>query len=190
MSDNKVKKVNQKPTVPEYKTGHQTFEQYQEFVNTETGEVVTSCRGIVKRQDKEPDYVKLYLNTMLSFSGINNVSVEFLVCLCNHLDNRYINDEKKPLVFKNDAYNKDEMAKELGIGVPMVKKHIKKLVDAGVLIKTNRRSVYFVNPYLLARGQWQNIKSLQMHFELYSGEWRVDTVLNPEAPETEENKNA
>lgn len=178
-------KIIQKPIIEEHKVGHTTFEEYKEYVDTSTGEIITSCRGTTRTQDKEPDYVKLYLNTMMSFQGIDNISTDLLISLCNHLSNNYSNSEKEPLVFRNDSYNKIMMANELGVGLPMIKKHIKKLVDAGILIKTNMRSIYYVNPWLLARGKWSNIKKLQMHFDIVNGKWQVDSVLSPNEEEEE-----
>lgn len=169
----------QKPQMAEHKIGHTTFEEVRQTVDLQTGEVVESCRGISRTQDKEPDFIKIYLNTMMAFQGINGVSVDVLISLCKHIDG-YINSETDPLIFKNDSYNKKIMAKELGVGLPMIKKHIKKLVDTGILIKSNMRTIYYVNPWLIARGKWQHIKGLQMHFDIINGSWQVDTTLNPE----------
>lgn len=172
------------PQAAEHKMGHKTFEELRQVVDMQTGEVTETWKGITRTQDKEPDFIKIYLNTMLAFQGIDGVSVDVLISLCNHIDG-YINSETKPLVFKNDSYNKKMMAEELGVGIPMVKKHIQKLVACGILIKSDMRTIYYVNPWLIARGKWQHIKGLQMHFNLNNGTWQVDTTLNPEAQEVE-----
>lgn len=176
-------KIIQKPQTQEYKAGHVTFEEYKELVDNSTGEITTSCRGISRTQDKEPDFVKLYLNTMMSFQGIEGISADLLISLCSHTQG-YVNSENDPLVFINNSYNKQKMAYELGVKTNMIAKYIKKLTDAGVLIKSNMRGIYYVNPWLIARGKWQHIKKLQMHFDIINGTWQVDTTLNPE-PQTE-----
>lgn len=178
----------QKPQTPEHKLGHVTHENFTETVDFNTGEVMQTLRGTSKVQDKEPDYIKVYLNTMMAFQGVEGISAEFMLSLSRYVEG-YINSETTPLIFRNDVYNKSKIAKEVGVTTSMVAKNIQKLSNAGVLIKSNMRSIYYVNPWLIARGKWSNIKKLQLHFDIVDGTWQVDTTLNPE-PQTEEEDDA
>lgn len=181
----KEKKAIRKPDTQEHKVGYTAYEEVKEFVDSATGEIITSCKGFSRTQEKEPDYIKIYLNTMMAFQGVEGISAEFMLALCNCIDG-YVNSEKTPMIFRNDLYNKNKIANTVGVSTSMVAKQIKKLADAGILIKSGMRSIYYVNPFLIARGKWQNIKKLQLHFDIVNGVWQVDATLKPEDYEEEE----
>ena len=54
----------------------------------------------------------------------------------------------------------------------MCNKYIKIAENNGILFKTGDRGVYEVNPWMIAKGKWENIKKLQTEFEYVNGKWR------------------
>ncbi len=129
-------------------------------------------------KNEEPDFMKIYLDTMMSFQGIEGVSAKLIICMCNHVEG-YNNAEDSPLVFQSTKYTKQLMSSELGVSLEMVNKYIKSLSDSGILTKTGMRGVYYVNPWVLARGSWSNIKKLRVYFDLVGGKWEVNAALQP-----------
>lgn len=139
-------------------------------LNVETGEIISQESEIIKTKQREPDFVKVYLNAVLTFSGIKNISSDFLLCLCNYIT--YANDEKTQMRIIINKMIKDEMVQKLHIKINMIEKYIRKCVESGILFKTEYRGSYIVNPFLFARGEWKNIKSLQTEFDYTNGTWK------------------
>lgn len=67
---------------------------------------------------------------------------------------------------------KNEISEKLNIKINMIEKNIRKCVDSGILFKTEDRGTYIVNPFLFARGEWKNIKSLRTEFDYLNGTWK------------------
>lgn len=140
------------------------------ILDVETGEILSQESEIIKTRQKEPDFVKVYLNAILTFSGIKSISSDFLVCLCNYIT--YANDEKTQMRVIINKMIKDEMTQKLNIKINMIEKYIRKCVESGILFKTEYRGSYIVNPFLFAKGEWKNIKSLQTEFDYINGTWK------------------
>ena len=58
----------------------------------------------------------------------------------------------------------------------MVARHISAAVKIGLLFKTKNRGIFEVNPCMIARGRWENIKGLQAKFDFVEGKW-ARTIL-------------
>ena len=157
-----------------YQSQNLAFEQTQMEIDTSTGELISHKSIQGRRLPKEPNYIKLYIDTMLSFQGIEGIPTDVIIAMSKCI-NGYNNDEETPLYFINNKLTKTSMAKDLGISENMVAKYIKKLNDAGVLVKTDMRSVYTCNPWIIARGSWnRSICGLRTHFNFINGEWQCD----------------
>lgn len=146
------------------------YTKISNIIDVQTGEIITQTSEEIKTKQKEPDFVKIYLNTIMTFQGIKNISSEFLICLCNYIT--YANDEKTQMRVIINKMIKDEMSAKLDIKINMIEKYIRKCVESGILFKTEYRGTYIVNPFLFARGEWKNIKSLQTEFDYANGTWK------------------
>ncbi len=178
-----TEKTIKKPEVPDYKNGKVVLEQVSEIVDGSTGQITTQVKGTQRFQEREPDYVKLYLNTMMSFNGIRNIPTDVIIAMCNCVQG-YNNSENQPLIFKNDKFNRVQMASTLGLKTDAIQKYITRMSEAGILVKQeNMRGIYYVNPWILAKGQWCNIKRLQIHFDVIEGTWKVDSTMVPKDEE-------
>ena len=159
-------------TLPKYKKGHQTYETVTQVVDKETGEIISTTQVVCGTLDKEPDFYKLYLNTMFVFQGLHDIPVDIVLAVCQEARGYCGPDE--PIYFEATAFAKERIAQRTGIKIDMVSKRILQLKKAGILIPAGHRGVYALNPYLIARGDWKSIKSLQAHFDFVNGTWRID----------------
>lgn len=64
------------------------------------------------------------------------------------------------------------MSENYDISISMINKYIRKMVEYGVLFKTEERGTYDVNPWLIARGEWKNISQLRTEFDFVNGKWQ------------------
>jgi hypothetical protein len=147
-----------------------TYTRISNVIDVNTGEIISQESEEIKTIQKEPDFIKLYLNTVLTFNGIKNISIDFIMLLCNYVT--YANDDHTQMKVVINKAIKDEMSKALDIKTNMIDKYIRKCVDSGILFKTEYRGTFVVNPFLIARGEWKNIKSLRTEFDYVNGTWK------------------
>lgn len=146
------------------------YEKTSTVISAETGEIIYQESEEIKTIQKEPDFIKIYLNSILTFNGIKNISSDFLICLCNYIN--YANDTKTQMRIIINKMIKDEISKKLNIKTNMIEKYVRKCVESGILFKTEYRGTYIVNPFLFAKGEWKNIKALQTEFDYINGTWK------------------
>lgn len=144
-------------------------EKIVQQVDYETGELMEQTVEKILKVSKEPNFIKLYLDCMLTFTGTKHIPSNFLMEICRYIN--YSNKNKKQMYLTLSKRERDEMAKELGISDSMVKRYIRNCIDSGILFKTDYRACFIVNPFLIAKGEWNNIKELRAEFNFTSGTW-------------------
>ena len=167
---------NPRATAPEeqdYKKGSIARETFTQVKDKETGEIIKNEHTITGKADSEPDFIKLYLNTMMAFQGIKDIPTDLLISMCRTLQGQFNNDGETPLYFRADKLAKTQMSKELDMSIDSVNKYIKKMCNSGIIFKTEMRGVYIINPWIIAKGRYSNIKKLQAHFDFSGGSWDV-----------------
>lgn len=132
-------------------------------VDSDTGEVVSQAVTTIDRE-AEPDYVKLYVRAWCEFKEIKGVNTTFLAHLLPYMT--YASRGQRiylaPLM-------KREIASELGwaekTALNRFNQELRKLVKQGVL-KHDGTDAYTVNPELVGKGSWRDIKALRATFEV------------------------
>lgn len=153
-------------------------------VDAVTGEIVRSSKSTTKVGGGEPDFVKLYYRTMLTFMQVDNVPVDMLLAISANIG--WSNDGE-PMVFKNDRITKERICERLNIKASMYTKYIKRCADKGLLIPVKGyRGVYEVNPFFIARGKWDSIQQLRGRYNFKNGEWEVRLTRDAAEDEAEE----
>ena len=155
-------------------------------INLGTGEIshatVEESIGIV---DSEPPYIKIYVGTQLCLNNLDPNLAPYVIAFADYL--AYANDEHyQHMIFINSIV-RENVAKRLGVSIKRVDQITKKLVDGGVFIpiyrqtesrtsdgtivekRTKKKGVYFVNPWLVARGAWKDIRRLRQTIDFIEG---------------------
>lgn len=134
-----------------------TKTEIKEVINQETGEVILeSTKSQSFLIDKEPSYVKLYLEDISRLkdipAGMNKVLFELIKSIgYNGIIMAY-----KPV--------KQIMCSNMGISISYLNKCINEFHKKGILIRY-ARGVYIADPNLFARGSWANIQNLRLVIE-------------------------
>lgn len=144
-----------------------------EIFNPETGEVTHDVKYSVTAVNNEEDYIKVYryLNTVFAFKGIERKLIPTLMEICNYMS---FADKGQQVILIKPI--KDQMSEALGIGIPEIDKHIRALKKADVL-RPMGRSVYAVNPFIIGRGKWSDIKELRAQFDYNSGLMTTQSIV-------------
>lgn len=123
-----------------------------DYVDSQTGEVVgTELKKISYEQ--EPDYVKLYVGDIFRLYGLTATQNGIVYALL-----RKMNYDSE-VVFTTSI--RKEMVEELRISGSTFKNTLGALQDLGLLMRIENNR-YKLNPHIFARGQWQDIKKIQL----------------------------
>ena len=134
-------------------------------VDLSTGEVVSeTATSTITEADDEPDYVKLYVSAWVAFKNVKGVNTSLVVQLLPFM--AYA--DKRQVLFLNSAV-KRMIARRLGWSEPTALKRfaaeLRKLENAKILIHADR-DMWVVNPELVGRGSWRDIRQLRATFNV------------------------
>lgn len=136
-------------------------------VDGESGEVVQQETQVTFRTT-EPDYVKLYIDAWCAFRDIKKVNSTFLYCILP-----YMTYAEEGQIIGLTSLAKRRIARKLEwkeqYALQNCAKELRKLCVAGILKKIDA-SNFIVNPDLIGKGEWKDIKNLRATFVLSTGE--------------------
>lgn len=126
-------------------------------VSEETGEIIlTDVKTESFLIDKEPDYVKLYLEDITRLKDIPQGMNKVLFELMKSINYNGIVMAYKPV--------KELMCHNMGISMNYLNKCIDEFYKKGILIRY-ARGVYIADPNLFAKGSWKDIQNLRLVIE-------------------------
>lgn len=155
------------------------YEHDKSIVDVATGEILRQEKSTKKRTSAEPDHIKVYYKAMMAVNGVDEIPLNFLLALSAQIP--YANGDK--VYFYNNKTTRRNIAEYCHFGDNWVAKLIRKSVEKGILFTTSDRGTYEVNPWLIAKGKWENIKELQANFELVAGKWERKVIYDDESTE-------
>ncbi len=158
---------------------YQSAEVTNRIVDHQTGEITAEHTETIQvgYVDAEPQYIKVYLDCLLKFKGLGSSLNPILLALCRHMNFA----DKDQIVFVN-KYVKELICEECGVKIKRVEQAIKQFTETG-LLKRKARGVYLVNPYIISRGKWEDVKKLRATFDFITGEFEVESNVLDETDE-------
>lgn len=155
---------------------------FEEHVITQDGEVVSS-KEVYKTQD-EPDFVKLYIDCVFTVKGVKKGFNPIFVAFLEHMSySDSYNEYGGQLIYVNKAM-KTSIAKKVGLSLVSVNNAITDFVKKG-LFKRVDVATYQVNPNIVGRGKWADIKNIRANFDFRNKEIVADIVKVEEEDMTE-----
>lgn len=128
-------------------------ESVENIVDKETGEITTQKTVKESFVDREPDYVKLYLQDIAKLNELSKSTSSLMFEILKYMN------------YDNEVYlmsrNKNKIAEKLNIKTNTIDKALMTLRKKNILENLDR-SVYRFNPYLFGRGKWQDIKKIRL----------------------------
>ena len=126
---------------------------------------------------QEPAYIKLYLNTLLTFKDLPKQLSPLLFELLHLMT--YANKESKyggQLILITMVV-KEEIIERLGISMSTFKNNLTALTKSGIL-KRIGNSTYQANLEMFGRGEWEDIKDIRATFHFKAGKVTADIETN------------
>ena len=183
----------------------------RQVIDSTTGELLESDEEQKTRVGKEPPFIKIYTDCMLVLNHIDASLSAPLIAFCHHMT--WANEANIAFrhIIRTDQYVREDVARRCGVKDDMVKKWIKTFVDTEVFIPIivngkRRRGAYYVNPWVIGKGEWKDIYKLRGEFSLTKDSTLIgscivdsqnnkrqvflqDTSHQPALPNSEENQN-
>lgn len=146
---------------------------FEEHVITQEGEVVQS-KTVYKTQT-EPEYVKLYIDCILTVKGLRKGLNPIFLAFLPYMSYADINGQGGgQVIFVNKAM-KDIIAKSLNLGIDSINKALSEFTKAGIF-KRLTVGTYQVNPNIVGKGEWKDIKNIRATFDFAAREVVADIV--------------
>jgi predicted transcriptional regulator len=128
-------------------------EIHTQEIDFDSGELKHDFRQRTLQVEKEPDYVKLYLQDILKIKDLSKGSNAVLMALLR----RMTYDNKIILI----AAIKREISEELNIKMVTINKAIDSFLKTDIIRRTDR-GIYVLNPYLFGRGSWEAVRQIRL----------------------------
>jgi hypothetical protein len=161
--------------------GTKAYKHETEIFDPVTGEILHDTKYSVTAVNNEEDYIKVYryLNTVFAFKNINQAYIPCLMEIANYMSFA----DKGQEVILNERY-RQLIAEALNVSVKRVNDIITGLKKADVLRPITNpetgkpfRSTFAVNPFIIGRGKWSDIKELRAQFDYNSGLMVTQSVV-------------
>lgn len=127
-----------------------------EVTNHTDGEVIQTTRQEMTMFDKEPPYVKFYLQDIGRLNGLNGAEQKLINELVFNMGYNNIVPSYKPV--------KEMIAEKIGVAYNTLEAAIKELYKKGILIR-KARGLYIMDPHLFGRGSWKDVQKIRMVIE-------------------------
>lgn len=158
------------PNMTNSKTKKVLMEKGEVHYDSMTGEVITATHAYTAKIDAEPNYIKIYTDCMLVFNDIDVALSPYIIAFGAHMT--YANSDRNDYrcTVRTDELTRSDVATRLGVSDQRVKQAIKTLIDAGIFIPIEingkkKRGIYYVNPWVIGKGDWRDIRQLRGEFE-------------------------
>ena len=117
------------------------------------GEIERRIQTNVSAFEKEPPYVKVYLEDLGRLRGLDPSEQKLVNELVFNMGYNNIVPSYKPV--------KEMIAKKIGVSLSTVNNSIQNLYKKGILIR-QARGFYLMDPNIFGRGSWKDVKNIRM----------------------------
>lgn len=154
-------------------------EYVQQALDYETGELISKNTIQEFMVSQEPPFIKLYIDSLLMFQNLSTSLTPVLIAFAHHMTWANTENDYFKHVVRTDSMVREDVARRCGVTDDRVKQVIKELVRNEVFIPIEnkegkrKRGIYFVNPWVLGKGDWQDIKKLRTSFEFVSSKCAI-----------------
>ena len=131
-------------------------------IDLETGEVMEEFESTIFAPEREPNYVKLYLDQLVTIANLQGWTSKVLYELIG--STTYANEGQLVIV---NAGLKRLVAEKLNIKTQTVTNAITALKNQNILIP-KERGVFILNPQFFGKGEWKDISKLRYEISLSS----------------------
>ena len=151
-------------------------------VDYTTGEIVSESRTetYTKKVGKEPPYVKLYLDHLSRFKGLQLSLNPILAQLLQKTSYADENDPEGGMILYLNKPLKSDIAKKCGLSLTRVDHAVTQFVKKGYMRRLDLGKYQF-NAHFFGKGEWKDIENIRATFDYGTGEAVADIVKKEES---------
>lgn len=149
--------------------------------DAQTGEVSTTATQKTKNAilPKEPNFIKVYLDHLGKYKGVQVSLTPILEQLLNHTSYANIGEDSGGMILYLNKALKSNIAKSLNISLTRVDHAVTDFVKKGYMRRIEI-GMYQFNPFLFGKGEWKDIENIRTTFDYGTGEILADIVKHEE----------
>lgn len=145
----------------------------EQHLDLDTGEVnTTEIKQTFVTKGQEPRFVKVYLDDLLLLKDLPTKSSAILWELIK-------NTTYENKIILNGSIKK-EIISRLDIKISTLNNALSRFTKAEILYRLDT-GIYMPNPYLFARGKWEDVQDLRMIVDYKSGKREIQIEINGES---------
>ncbi len=157
-------------------------EQSTTIVDMRTGEVVEKVQEKTCFLDREPEYIKVYIDPALECFGTDLALAPYLLAFCRHMTYASSFRREYACTVRTDSLVRKDVANALHVSERAVYAAQRRLVECGLFLPVvvdgkKKRGLYFVNPWIVSKGEWRDIKALRSGFH-YTTRYETSVVMD------------
>lgn len=150
-------------------------------VDAASGEILRSVEDEYGWVDKEPDYIKVYTSCLLAFRQLDTKLAPYIVSFGKWMTYANFDNAAYRCTVRTTKIERHDVAIECGVTEDRVKQVIRQLVASEIFIPIEidgkiQRGIYYVNPWVVSKGEWRDIRQLRANFEFVEGATSVLSV--------------
>lgn len=154
-----------------------------DIFDAETGELKDSATikevHTFSKTVEEEAFIKVYYRTFLAAIDGNIALAGFLIAVGKRMS--YSSNGQIVCLYKPA---KKDIAWELGVSLSRVNQYITQAVELGLLLR-KERGYYQVSPFLIGKGEWRDVHTLQIDFNEAISTINITTPKHPAVEEQE-----
>lgn len=131
------------------------------------------------KTQSEPDFIKLYIDCVFTVKGIRKGINPIFLAFLEHMSYVSTDDEFGGQLIYVNKMMKEQIAKKLGLGIDSINKSLSELTKHGIFKRVGV-GTYQVNPNIVGRGEWKDIKNIRATFDFGSKDIVAEIVKNEE----------
>ncbi len=134
------------------------FEHIEETIDSKTGEVTLTEKKSIVKQAKTPEFIMMFTEGAPFLAGAKLTGAQTSVLFM--LLHKFVLPRDNVLLLT--SYTRQTISNEMNIAKNTVDSAILKLIDTKIiLVKKEMGKVYYLNPKLFGKGNWNDIKKLR-----------------------------
>lgn len=146
------------------------------MVDYTTGEITEKQEITQIKKGIEPNYIKLYIKTLLTFKELPKTLNPILIEFLNHMSYANIENEYGGQLIYVNADMKKSIAKRLNLKIDSVNKGLFALNKNGIFKRVGT-GTYQVNPNFFGKGEWKDVSAIKATFDFNTGEVTTDIKI-------------
>ena len=137
------------------------IESHEKIEIDQNGVSRKTTQNITKRYEDEPEYVKVYLDTILYLKDLPKGFNSILLAFLRHMTYANFHNREKGQIIYVNASMKKSIANDLGVSVARINQALTEFTKGEIFYRVDT-GTYKVNAHLFGKGDWQDIKEIRM----------------------------